>query len=188
MMQTEAWTVLGQLDFCLFDVKKIFPESHWSKDEERQLEQNTRSNLQLGAQLIPVWISHLVTDLRLNEQNSTIIDCTEFCSYLLDIILCGNRLLYRSILSKFMSLLIIFLLKIHHCKTYRYLSNLVNSICLSKLFHSMKSHPTKHVQALWEKKNIYMHIPALWEKRRREGVTFGQISALSFSLVIIEQF
>ena len=83
-----------------------------------------------------------------------------------------------------MSLLIIFLLKIHHCKTYRQLRNLVNSVCLSKLFHSMKSRPAKHVQALWEKKSIYMHIPGLREKRRGEGVTFGQISALSFSLVI----
>lgn len=87
-----------------------------------------------------------------------------------------------------MSLLIIFLLKIHHCKTYGQLRNSVNSVCLSKLIHSMKSHLTKHVQALWEKKNIYMHIPALWEKRRRQGVTFGQISALSFSLVITDQF
>lgn len=147
-----------------------------------------RSNLQLGAQLTPAWISHLVTDLQLNEQNPTIIDCIGFCSYLLDIILCGNRLLYRNILSKFMSLLIIFLLKIHHCKTYGQLRNLVNSVCLSKLIHSMKSRLTKHVQALWEKKNIYMHIPALWEKRRRQGVTFGQISALSFSLVITDQF
>lgn len=87
---------------------------------------------------LPAWISHLVTDLQLNEQNPTIIDCIGFCSYLLDITLCGNRLLYRNILSKFMSLLIIFP-KIHHCKTHWQLRNLVNSVCLSKLIHSMKS-------------------------------------------------
>lgn len=97
-----------------------FQESHWSKDEERLIEQKqNQPTAWSGAQPSPARISHPAANWQLSEQNSTSIHCTEFCSYLLYIILCGDRLLYRSILSKFRMLAVLsvtFLLKIRHLK------------------------------------------------------------------------